>query len=329
MNSVKAVGVDIGGTKIFAALADCNGRILSECKTSTPKTRREILAALANAISRVKGKEKIKGIGVGFAGFVDSEKGIVISSPNMPAIRGTKVKAFLEKRFGCRIALENDVNMFALGEYFFGFGGKFKNVVALTIGTGIGSGIIINGRLLKGKGIASESGHTIIAADSGRKCACGNSGCFEAMACGAALVERANALGLNAKNAEEVAKKAKAGNKAAIRAVKETARFLGIGLANLANAFDPEAIVIGGGLSNIPLLLGEAEKEMQKHVVVKKRTKVFREKLQGKGAVLGAAACALDSFILLEKKPGASGLGKRAHCVRMQKNFKGMGKTIQ
>ncbi|MCX6801895.1 MAG: ROK family protein [Candidatus Diapherotrites archaeon] len=303
MNSVKAVGVDVGGTKIFAALADGDGRILNECRLKTPKTEKEILIALAKAIRKAKGSEKIEGIGVGFAGFVESEKGTVISSPNMPAIKGTKVKAFLEKRFKCRIALENDANMFALGEYFFGFGGKFKNVVALTIGTGIGSGVIEKGRLLKGKGIAAEFGHTIIDAGSAEKCFCGNQGCFEALACGRALVKRANALGLKAKSAEEVAKKAKAGNKAAIVAIKETARFLGTGMANAANAFDPDIIVLGGGLSNIPLLLKEAEKEMEKHVVVKKRVKVFREKLHGKGAVLGAALCALDSFLLSDKRP--------------------------
>ncbi|MEM0360438.1 MAG: ROK family protein [Candidatus Diapherotrites archaeon] len=300
---LKAVGVDIGGTKILAVLVSSNGRILRECKVKTPATEGKALLALEKAICWAKGSEKITGIGIGFAGFIDSEQGIVIESPNMPSIKKAKVKSFLEKKFKCKVCLENDANMFALGEWFFGFGAKHKNFAALTIGTGIGSGVIENGKLLKGKGIAPEFGHTIIQAKGGRKCKCGNTGCFEAQACGSALLERANSFGLNSSSGEEIAKKAKTGNKKAIKAIKETAHYLGIGLANFANAFDPEIIVIGGGLSNIPLLLREAEKEMQKHVVVKKRARVCKEKLEGKGAALGAALCALNGFLPLEKKP--------------------------
>lgn len=302
-SSIKAIGVDVGGTKIKAALVNESGRVLKKTKLKTPIKEKKILHALIKAIKRVKGKEKIEGIGVGFAGFVDSNKGIVISSPNISSIKNTKVKEFLEKKFECKIVLENDANMFALGEFLCGLKKKYSNIVALTLGTGVGSGIIINGKLLKGKGIASELGHTIIDSNSSEKCNCGNRGCFEAMVCGRALVKRAEEHGLRVKSAKSVAKKAVEGNKAAKKAIKKTAHYLGIGLANAANSFDPEAIVIGGGLSNIDSLLELAEKEMKKHVTVKNRVKVLSENLNDQATVIGAALAVINEFVLMEKKP--------------------------
>lgn len=300
---IKAIGIDLGGTKIETALVDEYGRVLRKLRRKTPKKESEILRELVKAIKEVQGKEKITGIGIGFAGFVDSKRGIVISSPNIPPIKKARVKEFLKKRFKCKIVLENDANMFALGERYFGFKKKHSNFVALTLGTGIGSGIIVNGKLMKGKGIAAELGHTIIDSSSAKKCMCGNFGCFEALVCGRALVERARQHGLNAKSAKEVALKSLRGNKAARKAIKETAHFLGIGLANIANTFDPEIIVLGGGLSNIKQLIEDAKKEMKKHVVVKNRVKVFREQLNGNGTIIGAALCTMNEFLLLQKKP--------------------------
>ncbi len=303
MTLLKSVGVDLGGTKLEAALVSEKGKILRKLRVTTPKKQPEILKKLALAIGKVKGKEKIHGIGIGFAGFVDSKKGIVIRSPNAPAIKNAPVKSFLKKRFKCKVVVENDANMFALGEWFYGLKQKHRNIVAFTLGTGIGSGVIANGKLVKGKGIASELGHTIIAADSGKKCMCGNTGCFEAMVSGRAIVERARENGLKAASAREVALLASKGSKAAIRAIKETARYLGIGLANAANTFDPEAIVVGGGLSNIELLVREAKREMKKHVVEKGRVKVFKEKLGGNAILLGAALCTFNGFHLTERRP--------------------------
>jgi len=303
MTLLKSVGVDLGGTKLEAGLVSEKGTVLRKARHVTPKKQGEILKKLVSIVKEVKGSEEIAGIGVGFAGFVDSRKGIVTRSPNAPAIKNAHVKAVLEKAFKCSVVVENDANMFALGEWFYGFKKKYKNIVALTIGTGVGSGVIANSKLLKGKGIACEFGHTIIAANSGKKCMCGNTGCFEAMVSGRALVERAKENGVKAENAEKIALLSSKGNKAAVRAVKETARYLGIGLANAANTFDPEAIIIGGGLSNIDLLVREAKKEMKKHVIEKNRTRVFREKLKGNAILAGAALCALNGFHLAEKRP--------------------------
>ncbi len=302
MKEALAVGVDVGGTKIEAALVE-NGKILKKKKIRTPKKPQEILKAVAGAIEGVRGKKKIHGIGVGFAGFVDSKKGIVISSPNIPPAKNLKVKKFLEKRFKCNIALENDANMFALGEFFYGSGKRHSNMVALTLGTGIGSGVIANGRLVRGKGIASELGHTVIDFSSGKKCMCGNTGCFESLVSGKAVVERAREKGLNAKSAKQVAALAKKGNKRAREAIKETGRFLGIGMANAANAFDPEVIVLGGGLSGSRLLVESAKKEMKKYVVVKNRARVETCKLKRNACALGAALASLNEFLLTEKRP--------------------------
>jgi len=328
MTLVKAVGVDLGGTKIEAALVDETGRVLRKIRRRTPKSEGKILLALAQAIRKAKGKEKIEGIGIGFAGFVDSKRGVVISSPNAPPIKNTRAKAFLRKKFKCPIVLENDANMFALGEYYKGFGARYPNLVALTIGTGIGSGVIAGRRLLKGNAIAAEFGHTIIGAGSAEKCMCGNFGCFECLVCGRALVKRARKHGLKVKSAKDVGLRAKRGSKAARKAVKETARFLGIGLANAANAFDPDVIVLGGGLSNIKLLVDQARKEMKKHVAVKGRVKVFREKLGGNGAVIGAAMAVLNDFLLLEKRPILAVdciIGKGNGIVLIKRRFKPKG----
>ena len=238
----KAIGVDLGGTKTIVVLIDEYGRILKKKKYSTPQTKREILEMLVKGIKEVKGREKVVGIGLGLAGFLDSERGIMRFSPNIPAINNTNFKAFLKKHFKEKLFFENDANAFALAEYAAGYKKQYKNIVGITLGTGIGGGIIVDGMLLKGKGCAAELGHMIVDHSSGKRCDCGNIGCFEELADGKALLRTAHKLGLNVQNNIELAELAKKGNKKAVRAVKEIAEYLAIGLVNIINIFDPDVL---------------------------------------------------------------------------------------
>jgi len=299
----KAIGVDLGGTKTIVVLIDEYGRILKKKKYATPQTKREILEMLVKGIKEVKGKEKVVGIGLGLAGFLDSERGIMRFSPNIPAINNTNFKAFLKKHFKEKLVFENDANAFALAEYAAGYKKQYKNVVGITLGTGIGGGIIVDGMLLKGKGCAAELGHMIVDHSSGKRCDCGNIGCFEELADGKALLRTAHKLGLNLQNNIELAELAKRGNRKAIRAIKEIAEYLAIGLVNIINIFDPDAIVIGGGLANIDLLLNEAKRRLKKYRKVRADTKILKAKLGDNAPAIGAALLALEDFLRMRKTP--------------------------
>jgi len=274
---MKAIGVDVGGTKIEAVLINSKLKVVRSAKVKTPKTKKELIEAITIAIREAKGTDKINSIGLGIAGFVDGDK--VISSPNIPCIKNFKPVEKIKKKFRCRVVLENDANMFAFGEWL--VRKKPSSLAAVTVGTGIGCGVIDSGKIVKGNGIASELGHIIIS------CGTGKPGSFEELAAGKALVKRAKRKGLSVRNAEEVVESK---TKAAREAITETGKYLGIGLANCANSFDPETIVLGGGLSKIPLIVATAKKEMKKHLVVKNRCKLVLPKLKHNSASFGAAA---------------------------------------
>ena len=172
-----------------------------------------------------------------------------------------------------------------------------------TLGTGIGGGIIIGEVLLKGKGCAAELGHMIIDHSSDKKCDCGNVGCFEELTDGKALLRTAHKLGLNVRNNIELAELARKGNKVAKRAIEEIAEYLALGLVNIINIFDPEAIVIGGGLANIEPLIEEAKKKLKKYKTVRKKPDILKAKLGDNAPAVGAALLALEDFIRMKKTP--------------------------
>lgn len=299
----KAIGVDLGGTKTTFVLIDEYGNVLKRKKYKTPKEKEKILEMLVKGVKEIKNKEKVVGIGFGLAGFIDSNTGVMHFSPNVPAINNTNFRRFLKKHFKERIVFENDANCFAIAEHIIGYKGKYKNVVAITLGTGIGSGLIIEGKLAKGRGHAAELGHMIIDHSSAKVCDCGNIGCFEELADGKALLRRAKKLGLKVKNNEELAKLAERGNKKALQAIKDTASYLAVGLANIINIFDPEAIIVGGGLANIDILLKEAKKELRKYTLVRKSTPILKAKLGDYGPAIGAAMLAFKEFVWMKKQP--------------------------
>ncbi len=227
------IGVDIGGTTIRAALIK-GGKIIKKVKKKTEieKGKNHFIQILIEAIEEVK-ERKIKGIGIGCPGPCNYPEGKIINPPNLKPLWGVNLKKILENKFRVKVKMENDANCAALAEV----NRKEKNFVVITLGTGIGGGIIINGELYKGKGKASELGHMII--DKGKE--------LEELAAGMIITKKAkNRMGKEMM-ASELVKLAKRDKKAK-EIIKESAEYLGIGLSNVVNVLDPEIIILTGGI---------------------------------------------------------------------------------
>lgn len=272
-------GVDIGGTKILTLITDDDGRELGRDRRLTHaqegtsavigRIEQSIRAALAAAGLTT---ESLAGIGLAAAGACDTNRGIVTVSPNLPGWRDVPLARLVSERFGVPAFLENDATAAALAEHRFGAGQGSHHMVYLTVSTGVGGGIIANGRLYRGaNGAAGEIGHMIIDA-GGPPCSCGKNGCLEALINGKALVERAQRLmaeggptllsDVDELSGETINEAAMAGDPVALKAVTETGHWLGVGLVNIVNILNPEVIVIGGGLSNLGDLLIEPAREV-------------------------------------------------------------------
>ncbi|NYE57326.1 ROK family protein [Carboxydothermus ferrireducens] len=312
------VGIDLGGTKIYTALANLNGEIVAEEIEPTTKDETKLLHQLGNMVKGVIAKsavpkEKVLGIGIGAPGTVDHRTGTLITAPNLPW-QNYPLKINLQALLRLPVEVDNDANLAALGEYRYGAGRGHKDLVYVTVSTGIGAGIIIDGQLYRGSsGSAGELGHTIVE-PAGPRCNCGRRGCLEVMASGTAIGERARQLvaegfgqeilklaqgNIEAINAKTVGEAFLAGDPEAKGILNEAAFYLGIGLANVVNLLNPSLIVLGGGVINIgepflELIREElAEKALPqpyKDLTVKKAV------LGSKTGVMGAIALALERF---------------------------------
>lgn len=298
------IGVDIGGTNLRVALVNNRGEILR--RTQSPVSE-NILQVLERQIEEMIGENPVSAIGLGIAGIVDREKGTVLRSPNLPQANGIEFVKALEERFSVPVFIENDANAHALGEAWQGAGKRFKNFVLLTLGTGVGGGVIYNGHILEAP---AELGHITLEAE-GPVCACGNTGCLETFASATAVVNYVvNAIEQGEEStlrnahkgnfyritAEEVYRAALDGDGLARSAIKRAGRYLGIGVASLVNIFGPDAVVIGGGLSGAwdlmaPELIKELERRAFKEVVSK--VNLRRAELPNDAGLLGAARLAL------------------------------------
>lgn len=264
--SALTIGVDIGGTKVAAGVVDENGRILATTRRPTPaEDTAQIQNVIVAVVRELAGQYDVEGVGIGAAGFVDEQRSIVLFSPNI-AWRHERLRTTLQRRLGLPVVIENDANAAAWAEVRFGAGRGADHVVILTVGTGIGSGIVVNGRLLRGRfGVAAEIGHLTVVPD-GRPCGCGLHGCLEQYASGRALVQEARRLaGDSPETARDllelaggspehitgamVTQAAQAGDATAIQCFDEIGAWLGRGLAGLAAVLDPGLFVLGGGVS--------------------------------------------------------------------------------
>jgi glucokinase len=278
------IGVDIGGTKIAAGVVDHRGTIVARTDRVTaaddPWRIRELIA---DVVRELTSEYMVEGIGVGAAGFVDEQRSTVMFAPNV-AWRGEQLRTSLEQRLKLPVVIENDANAAAWAEVRFGAGRGEPHVVILTVGTGIGGGIVLDGKLLRGRfGVAAEVGHLNVVPD-GRRCGCGLQGCWEQYGSGRALVREAQEqasvspamaremLRLAAGRPENitgpmVTQAARAGDVAALQCFDELGRWLGRGIAQLASILDPGVFVIAGGVSAAgELLRAPVETTFRKHL---------------------------------------------------------------
>lgn len=313
------LGVDLGGTKIATALATAQGEILARGRRPTPAQAGPdvVIKSICATIGKILSAKKLEssqllGIGIAAAGIIDSDKGKVISSPNLPGWHEVPLRDAVEQRFGIPVYLGNDATLAALGEWRFGLKKGIANLIYITVSTGIGGGIIADGKLYTGVcGVAGEIGHMTIDIN-GPKCNCGNIGCWETLASGTALAREAvKQIREGAKtsiielvngdiskiDAKVVDLAAKQGDELAKELISRLGYYLGVGLVNLVNIFNPELILIGGGVAKTgDLLLQPAIK------VVKERAfstpanavKIKPALLGDDSGLLGAAAFVLE-----------------------------------
>ena len=268
------IGVDIGGTKIAAGVVDVDGALIATARRETPATDPNLIEdQVADVVAELRRDHDVDGVGVAAAGFVDSARGVVLFAPNL-AWRDEPMMGDLQRRIGLPVTLENDANAATWGEFRFGAARDADDMVMLTVGTGLGGGIVADGRLLRGAhGIGGELGHVRIVPE-GRRCGCGNRGCWEQYASGSVLQREARELvasgSLHAERLSElcggraeelrgwmVTKAAQEGDPAATELLADLGRCLGEGMASIAAVLDPAVFVLGGGVVEAGDLLVE------------------------------------------------------------------------
>jgi len=248
-----SIGVDLGGTNLRAAAIDAQGKLLDKIAGSTDlKAGRDaVINDMVQSIEALRarlGEHNLRGVGIGLPGFILIDKGIIVGSNNMPEFENYPVRDEIEKRLGAKVILENDANAAALGEKWMGAGREVDDLVLLTLGTGIGGGIIVNGRVLHGHlGMAGELGHLTVV-PNGNPCGCGNRGCVEKHASATAIAAMARLIGLGHDlTSEDVYKLAVDGNERAQTIFRSMGEALGVALANLINIFNFPLYLLSGG----------------------------------------------------------------------------------
>jgi glucokinase len=308
---LNAIGVDVGGTKIAAGVVTREGESLNEVRYPSAGPRERLLSTIARAVNEVKNGFEVGGTCLAVPGTVSTAENKIIDAPNLHEIEGVPLKDELEERTGLSTTVENDANAAAWGEYRFGAGSEATHLVFITLGTGVGGGVISHGVLLRGaQGAGGELGHITIQA-TGPRCGCGNHGCLEALASGTAIARHArevasekpdSALGELAIErmvlGEDVAELAREGDEAARSVLDDTGTWLGIGLAAYVNIFNPEVIAVGGGAARAgDLILDAARREVRLRAMSPGRdlVEIKEATLGADSGVLGAAALARNS----------------------------------
>lgn len=253
------VGIDLGGTSVKLGIIDDAGNIIAKQEASTPRQKYEETLDLFVELIQETGisLKEIKGIGIGVPGFVDVEKGTIANLVNV-GWKNVSLKDDLEKKLGIPVVVDNDANLAALGEVWQGAARGAKNIICITIGTGIGSGIIIDGKIYHGKNaLAGEIGHLPINPLKGNRCNCGKLGCLETESSATAILNYAlrdknhgvNTIISDNPTTKDIFDAAKSGDKVANEAINNAAYYLGLALSQISHALAPEKILIGGGVS--------------------------------------------------------------------------------
>jgi glucokinase len=314
--ALTVIGIDLGGTKILSVALDREMRLLDQDQrpTEAESGLDSVIERMVASAAAVAGGKAIHGAGISTPGPVDLSRGIVTTPPNLPGWRDVPLAAHVGERLGAPAWLENDANAAALAEHRLGAGRGFSHLVLVTLGTGIGGGLILNGRLYHGaSGAGGEIGHMQLV-PGGPLCGCGRHGCLEALASGRALGARAQEIagrepdGILARLAREpgadldarlIEKAADRGDAAAEEAIVQAGRYLGAGLTNLVDVFNPEVIVIGGSLRKLGARYLDTAYEVVKREAFPQSyadVRFVEAKLGDEAPAIGAALLALEKL---------------------------------
>jgi glucokinase len=291
------IGLDLGGTNLRVAAVDRSGNMMDSVsgKTAYSEGREAIIHEIVEAISVLRSRcgPDLTGIGVAVPGFIQMEEGVIRNSNNLASLENFPIRDEISKRLGTNVILENDANAAAIGEQWIGAGKDVKDLVLLTLGTGIGGGIISEGNIVRGAlGMAGELGH-ITVVPNGNPCGCGNRGCVEKHASATAITAMAKLLGLgDALSSKEVYDLAIGGNEKARTIFISMGEALGIVLAMLVNTFNFPLFLLGGGVIDAwdlfaPAMIDETSRRSFTYRV--SRPRIEKAKLGNKAGLFGAA----------------------------------------
>ncbi|MFO7891914.1 MAG: ROK family protein [bacterium] len=311
------IGIDIGGTDIKVGVVDSKGSILEEkiISSEVEKGVDHVLSRITKLVNTldtsIEQNSDLGGIGLGIPGQIDFEKKILLNSPNLPAFKNINVPFRLNSYLNTPVIWDNDANLAALGEFTYGAGKEVSEMMMITLGTGIGSGLILRGEVYHGcKGFGGEFGHLIIN-PHGPQCNCGNHGCVEAFAGTRGIIrtfkeiiksgtksilKESDIEGLTPKHISNAARK---GDEAAIKTFKQVGFYLGVGLAGVVNLLNLEMIVVGGGIAKAgDLILGPARKAVKEYSLkdLGESVQIVPAKLGNQAGLIGAAHLALLEF---------------------------------
>lgn len=316
------IGIDLGGTKIATAISDLQGKIVEKTVLETKSYLGEelVINRIIKSIEEVIKKseislDNIKAIGIGSPGPLDVKKGTIIETPNLP-FKNFDIVSPISEKFKIKTYLDNDANVAAIGEFIFGAGVGKENLIYITVSTGIGAGAILNGKPYRGSSSnALEMGHIIIEPSSEYMCNCGKYGDVEALSSGTAIAKRAKEAiekgektilkDLDKVTSKEVYEAYLKGDKVSIRILDEAFKYLGIAIGNIITLFDPELIVIGGGVSKIgDFFFDEVRKNAKKTTFdfMFDNTEIVPSKLGEDNNLIGALALALIESKEYEKE---------------------------
>ena len=305
-----ACGIDVGGTKIAGGVVDEDGTIVEQLRVESPATDAEAIEeAIAGLVIELRSRHAIETVGVGAAGYVDKARAVVLFAPNV-AWRNEDLKAELEKRVELPVVIENDANAAAWGEFRYGAAHDAEDLLLVTVGTGVGGGLVLDGEVYRGaNGVGAEIGHMRVV-PNGILCGCGKHGCFEQYASGSALVREARSLALSGAQIAQgmlqraggeltkitgplITEAAQDGDAGATQQLAELGRWLGEGMASLTEILDPEVIVVGGGVSEAgDLLLDPARRAFAGQLVgrgFRPIPEIRKARLGNRAGLIGAA----------------------------------------
>jgi glucokinase len=303
------IGVDVGGTNVKLGVLNPSGKVLSRMSFGTKtyiQNCETLIEAVCEAVLAIAGKEgllkkDIAGVGIGLPGLIDVDKGVVRVLPNIPGWSDVPLKRIMEKKLGLLVRLENDVNMITLGEWEYGAGKGIENLICITLGTGVGAGLVLNNHIYRGSGFAAgEIGHMPLNED-GPACSCGGWGCFERYVGNKRLQkEAAKMFGKEDISLEDVYRRAVEGKNKALKFWEVVGKRVGNGLVGPVNLLNPECIIMGGGISrSLEFMKPAIEKVIRERCMrtQAEMVRIIRARLDDDAAIVGA-----EVLIRYEKK---------------------------